>query len=118
MGSEMTDTMSPQYDQIDKFSMKQAELKVYYDNFPNIDDAMDETGPDIKKAKEFTESILSNLPSGNIDDRNTACHVLNKAFGNEHCACLFYDSKNGINLHDGFQNVADINSQDRPFVLK
>ncbi len=32
--------------------------------------------------------------------------------------CLFYDSANGINLHDGSGNLADINSQDKPFVLK
>ncbi|CAF3849445.1 unnamed protein product [Rotaria sp. Silwood1] len=93
-------------------------LKTYYDSFPNINDAINETSPDIQKAKQFTESILLNLPSGDIDDRNTLCHVLNKLLGYEDQKCLFYNSENGINLHDTSQNLADINSKDRPFVLK
>ena len=115
---KMNDTTVPQSDSVNAFKTKQAELKAYYDKFPNINDAMDETGPDIIKAKELTESILKNPPSGNISDRNTMCHVLNQLFKTENNDCLFYDSKSSINLHDATQNIADIESQDRPFVLK
>lgn len=97
---------------------RQNELKAYYDSFPCIDDLANETCEDIKKAKEFTKSILCELPSGDVDDRITMLHVLSKLLGNENEEFLFYDSKNGINLHNAFLNLADINSQDRPFVLK
>jgi len=105
-------------DNFDELKQRQKELKVYYDSFPNIDDATNETSSDIKKAKEFTESIFRNLPSGDVTDTNTVCHVLNKLLGNEYQECLFYDSENGINLHDASTNLADIDSENRPFVLK
>ena len=105
-------------DTVENAIKKQQELKAYYGGFPNIDDAMDAMGPDVQKAKEFTKSILGELPSGDVSDRNTACHVLNKLFRNDQQECLFYNSNDGINLHDSFQNVADTDSQDRPFVLK
>jgi hypothetical protein len=97
---------------------KQNEIKAYYNNFPDIDDAINDASVDIKKAKEYTDSILHNLPSGDLNDIDTVCHVLSKLLGNESQECLFYDSEHGINLHDASLNLADINSEDRPFVLK
>jgi hypothetical protein len=105
-------------DALKALMQKQNELKAYYDSFPNIDNTIIETSPDIKKAKEYTDSILHNLPSGDVNDMNTVCHVLNKLLGNESQECLFYDSTRGINLHDASLNLADINSEDKPFVLK
>ncbi|CAF1235922.1 unnamed protein product [Rotaria sp. Silwood1] len=96
----------------------QAVLKRYYDSFPNVDDLANTTNPDVKKADEFTKSILNTKPSGNVTDRNTTCHILNKLLGGEDQQCLFFDSANGINLHDVSGNLADIDSEDRPFVLK
>ncbi|CAF1027864.1 unnamed protein product [Didymodactylos carnosus] len=97
---------------------QQAELKAYYDSFPNIDDATNQTDLDIKKAEEFTDSILHHLPSGDVNDRETLLHVLNNLLTNKNQQCLFYDSAKGINLHDASGNLADINFHDRPFVLK
>ncbi|CAF3880912.1 unnamed protein product, partial [Rotaria sp. Silwood1] len=54
----------------------------------------------------------------NVTDKNTACHILNKLLGDEDQQCLFFDSANGINLHDASGNLADIDSEDRPFVLE
>ncbi|CAF3544711.1 unnamed protein product [Rotaria sp. Silwood1] len=85
---------------------------------PLIDDLANTTNPDVKKADEFTKSILNTKPSGNVTDRNTTCHILNKLLGGEDQQCLFFDSANGINLHDASGNLADIDSEDRPFVLK
>lgn len=97
---------------------KQAALKSYYDSFPDVDKATNDATPDVEKAEQFTKSILNNKPSGNVTERDTACHVLNQLFGSEEQECLFYDSANGIDLHDASGNLADINSQDKPFVLK
>jgi len=97
---------------------KQAELKAYYDGFPNIDDVTNEAGSDVQKAKQFTESILRGLPSGNLNERTTACHVLRKLLENHNLECLFFDSAQSKNLHDAFANLVDIDSEDRPFVLK
>ncbi|CAF1332111.1 unnamed protein product, partial [Rotaria sordida] len=102
----------------DQLLKKQAVLKAYYDSFPEIDAATNATNLDIKKAEEFTKSILNAKPSGNVTDRNTACHILNKLLENQDQQCLFYDSANGINLHDASGNLADIGSEDKPFVLK
>ncbi|CAF0722673.1 unnamed protein product [Adineta steineri] len=38
--------------------------------------------------------------------------------GNKDQQCLFYNSSIGINLHDASANLADLNSEDKPFVLK
>lgn len=102
----------------DELLKKQAASKAYYDSFPNIDDATNETRPDIKKAEEFTKAILNNLPSGNPTERDTLCHVLNKLVGQQNQQCLFYDSANGINLHDASGNLVNADSKDKPFVLK
>ncbi|CAF4915213.1 unnamed protein product, partial [Rotaria sp. Silwood1] len=96
----------------------QAVLKRYYDSFPNIDELTNTTNPDVKKAEELTKSILNKKSSGNVTDKNTACHILNKLLGDEDQQCLFFDSANGINLHDASGNLADIDSEDRPFVLE
>ena len=97
---------------------KQAALKAYYDSFPDVDKATNEATPDVKQAEQFTKSILNNEPSGNVTERDTVCHLLSQLFGSQEQECLFYDSENGINLHDASGNLADINSQDKPFVLK
>ncbi|CAF3283490.1 unnamed protein product, partial [Rotaria sp. Silwood2] len=97
---------------------KQAALKMYYDSFPNIDDVIDETRSGMKEATEFTESILHNLPSGEISEKATACHILKKLFENRNSSCLFFDSTHGGNLHDASGHLTEIDSEDRPFVLK
>lgn len=102
----------------DAIMKKQAETKAYYDSFPNVEDATNQTTPDIKKAEEFTKAILDNKPSGNPSDKGTACHVLSQLFGNQGQGCLFYNSTAGINLHDASANLADITSAEQPFVLK
>ncbi|CAF2588082.1 unnamed protein product [Rotaria sp. Silwood2] len=98
--------------------MEQARLQAYYDNFPNIDDATSSTGLDIMEAIEFTQSILRTLPSGNVTERSTMCHVLTNLFANQNMQCLFFDSAHGKNLHDASRNLAEIDLEDRPFVLK
>ncbi|CAF4554766.1 unnamed protein product, partial [Rotaria sp. Silwood2] len=107
--------LDPLWDQILK---RQAVLQAYYDNFPDIDNATKTNNADIKRAEELTKSILNKKPSGNVTNRDTACHVLNKLLGNSDRQCLFFDSANGINLHDASGNLADIGSEDKPFVLK
>ncbi|CAF0803840.1 unnamed protein product [Adineta steineri] len=97
---------------------KQARSKSYYERFPNILDVTNETRLEIKQAKEFTRSILQNLPSGNVQDRNTMCHIISNLLGNKDQQCLFYNSSIGINLHDASANLADLNSEDKPFILK
>lgn len=96
---------------------EQDELKEFYDNFPNIDDVINEKDPNITKAKEFTQSILRVLPSGDVNDVNILWHVLHKLLGDDHQQCLFYDSENDIKLYDASTNLTDINSNDRSFVL-
>lgn len=98
---------------------KQTMLKAYYDSFPDIDSITNVTNPDIKKAEEFTKSILNKKPSGNVAHRDTACHVLDKLLsGNSGQQCLFFDSSNGINLHDASGNLADITCDNNILVLK
>lgn len=96
---------------------KQNELKEFYDSFPNFDDAISETDPNIKKAKEFTQTLLRQSPSGDVNNVNTLWHILNKLLGNDHQQCLFYDSENGVKFHDASGNLSDINSEEKPFVL-
>ncbi|UJR08888.1 hypothetical protein I4U23_013143 [Adineta vaga] len=100
------------------FKKEQEKLKAYYDNFPNINATIDESGPELAKAREFTKSILETLPSGDVNDRNTLCHILNIIYKTENEDCLFYDSRSGINLYDASANLADINSEDKVFILK
>ncbi|CAF0759537.1 unnamed protein product [Adineta steineri] len=97
---------------------KQARSKSYYERFPDILNVTNETGLEIKQAKEFTTSILQNLPSGNVQDSSTMCHIINNLLGNKDQQCLFYNSSIGINLHDASANLADLNSEDKPFILK
>lgn len=100
------------------FLQEQSETTAYYDRFPDIDAVTNVTHPDIKKAEQFTQSILRTEPSGNVTERDTACHILNKLLRTEDQECLFYDSTNGINLHDASANLTEILSEDKPFVLK
>ncbi len=96
---------------------QQEELRNYYDNFPDIDDLANRNGSNIQKAEAFTQSILSEPPSGDLSETNTACHVIYNLLGKE-SDCLFFDSTKGMNLHDASGNLNDISFQDRPFILK
>ena len=103
---------------LEKAKKAEAQLKVYYDNFPSIDDVIDETRPSVKEAKTLTESILRDLPSGRITERTTACHVLKNVLQAQNIDCLFFDSAHGADLHDSSALLAEIESEERPFVLK
>ncbi|CAF2088620.1 unnamed protein product, partial [Rotaria magnacalcarata] len=81
----------------DEILKKQAELKEHYETFPDID-----------AVKNHREMRL----------REILCHILNKLLGNQDETCLFFDSANAINLHDASGNLAEIGSDDKPFVLK
>jgi hypothetical protein len=98
--------------------MEQAKLKGYYDSFPDIEDNKSGAGLDVKEAEEFTESILRKLPSGNATERSTACHVLANMFENQKMQCLFFDSTHGRNLRDASGYLAEIDLEERPFVLR
>jgi hypothetical protein len=104
--------------EMDSLLKKQEELRAYYDNFPNIEDLTNRNSENIRKAEEFTQSILSDLPSGDVTERDTACHVLYKLLGKENQECLFFDSSKGVKLHDASGNLNDLSFQDRPFILK
>ncbi|CAF4574091.1 unnamed protein product [Rotaria sp. Silwood1] len=97
---------------------QQAELRAYYDSFPDIEDITNRNRSNIQKAEEFTRSIISKLPSGNVSERDTACHVLYNLLGKDNQQCLLFDSTQGMNLHDASGNLVDLSFQDRPFVIK
>lgn len=97
---------------------EQAELRAYYDNFPDIEDVTNRNNLNIQKAEAFTKSIISELPSGDVTERDTACHVLFNLLGEGDQGCLFFDSKQDMNLHDASKNLNDLSFEDRPFVLK
>lgn len=103
--------------EIQSIMEKQAELRVYYDNFPDIDDLTNRNKPDIQKAEALTQSILSKPPSGDVSETNTLCHIINNWLGKD-SECLFFDSRQGMNLHDASENLNDIELQDKPLVLK
>lgn len=93
-------------------------VKKYYDNFPNIEDVINEDGRDLNESKNLTESILNTIPSGNVAELITVCHVLTKIlreFGKE---CLFFNSTHGKNLQDAFMNLPDLELNNQLFVLK
>ncbi|CAF1317449.1 unnamed protein product, partial [Rotaria sordida] len=71
---------------------RQLILKAYYDAFPNIDDVIDETGLELDEVEALTKSILQNLPSGDVNESTTACHVLNSLLQDRNIECLFFDS--------------------------
>jgi hypothetical protein len=96
----------------------QSNRKRFYDSFPNIDDVINENGRDLNEAKQLTESILSNVPSGNVMELVTVCHVLQKVLQKHGIECLFFDSIHGKNLQDAFMNLPDLESNNRLFVLK
>ena len=91
---------------------------MYYDNFPSIEDVTNDTRPSVKEAKTLTESILRDLPSGSVTERTTACHVLKNLLQAQNIDCLFFDSSHGPDLHDCSALLAEIESAERPFVLK
>ncbi len=99
------------------FLKKQEKLRAYYDNFPDIDNLINRYGSDFQKAEAFTQSILSELPSGDLSERNTACHIIYNLIGRER-NCLFFDSTKGMNLNDALGNLNDLSFDDRTFVLK
>ncbi len=97
---------------------KQAQLKDQYNTFPDIGQITDPENEDIRKAEEFTRDLLSKLPSGDVNDRYTAFHVVNKVFEDEGEQCLFFDSSQGVNLYNTFGNLADRSLESKPFILQ
>ncbi|UJR16916.1 hypothetical protein I4U23_003814 [Adineta vaga] len=97
---------------------KQTEMRACYDNFPSIDDLTKKNKPSIARAEKLTQQILSQPPSGDAGQRDTACHVLHKLFEQENQECLFFDSTQNMTLHDASGSLADFSSQEKPFVLK
>ncbi|CAF4578689.1 unnamed protein product [Rotaria socialis] len=95
-----------------------AQIKAYYDNFPSIEYVTNDKKPEIKEAKAFTDSILQSVPSGNVTERATVCHVLKNMLQAQNIECLFYDSTHGKDLHDSSGILTEISSQERPFILK
>ena len=104
--------------EMESFMTEQDKLKNYYDNFPDIDDVANRNRQDIQQAEQLTESILSQKPSGDVNDQYTTCHILNRLLGEGRQQCLFFDSTKGMHLHDASTNLVDLNFKDRPFVLK
>ncbi|CAF4623360.1 unnamed protein product, partial [Rotaria sp. Silwood2] len=104
--------------EIQSISKKQEELRACYDNYPDIDDIVNRETLNIKSANELTRSILSKSPSGNAAETDTLCHIINNLIGNGNQECLFFDSRQGVDLHDASANLADLSVTDRPFVLK
>ena len=94
------------------------DLKVYYDSFPSIDEVTDDRRPEVREAKAFTQSILRELPSGNVTERATVCHVLNNVLQSQNIQCLFFDGDHGKGLRDASGILGELGSKDRPFVLK
>ena len=97
---------------------KQDELRVCYDNYPDIDDIVNRETRNIKSAEQLTRSILSKRPSGNAAETDTLCHAISSLIGNGNQECLFFDSRQGVDLHDASGNLADLSVTDKPFVLK
>ncbi len=87
---------------------KQEELWACYDNYLDIDDIVNRETRDIKSAEEQTRFILSKSPSGNAAETDTLCHVINNLIGNGNQECLFFDSRQGVDLHDASANLADL----------
>lgn len=54
---------------------EQNELKAYYDDFPSIEEVINDSGLDIEKAKELTESIMNELPSGDLKMIEILCVI-------------------------------------------
>ncbi|CAF3896022.1 unnamed protein product [Rotaria sordida] len=104
--------------EIQSILKQQEELRTCYDNYPDIDDIVNRETVDIKSADELTRSILSKLPSGNVAETDTLCHVINNLIENGKKECLFFDSRQGVDLHDASTNLADLSVTDKPFVLK
>ena len=95
-----------------------AKMKEHFSSFPDIDVVMDDNNPDIRQAQGFTDSIISQIPSGNVTDRSTACHVMYEILGGKRKECLFYDSKKGMSLPlDASTNLVGLSNNHRPLVL-
>jgi hypothetical protein len=62
---------------------KQVVLKEYYGSFGNNYDGTKETASQLGAAEKFTKLILDKLPSGNVNDKDTLCHILNSLLGNQ-----------------------------------
>ena len=97
---------------------KQAELREHFDVFPSIEEVTDQNNPHMRQAAVLTDSILSQTPSGDCKDTITACHILSQLFADQGGKCMFFNSKQGMKLHDASANLADFSVPERPFVLK
>ncbi|CAF1101778.1 unnamed protein product [Adineta steineri] len=96
----------------------QTALRACYDTFPDIEEVIQRNKENVEKAEKFTQEILSKVPSGNVTERDTACHILHNLLGQENQKCLFFDSSQGMKLHDASGTLADLSVKERPFVLK
>lgn len=79
---------------------------------------MNKNEHELAKAKQLTETIMNTVPSGDVMQPATMCHVLQKVFKKYGIECLFFNSTDGKNLHDAFENLADLESNNQLFVLK
>ena len=105
-------------DEVASLTVKRAQLQAYYDQFPDVDQVVDQNNPEILKAVHFTRSVLATKPTGDVNDKVTLCHVLHGMLGTESGECLLFDSSQGTKLHDACSNLVDLTSAARPFVLK
>lgn len=95
-----------------------AKMKEHFSNFPDINVVMDDNNLDIRRAQGFTNNIISQIPSGDVTDRSTACHVMYEILGGKRKECLFYDSNRGMSLPlDASTNLVDLSNNHRPLVL-
>ena len=99
----------------EKLLKESTKQEAYYNTFLNID--RDEK-VNREKANKYTHGILNKLPSGNVNDKNTACHVLNNLYKTKNDNCLFFNSNDGVDLHDTFQNIVDKEFNNLPIILK
>jgi len=99
------------------FMKKQSQIRAYYDSFPNIMAAANQSQPNILAAKKVTDGILSREPSGDVIDKDILCHVLSKVLATKNTEFLFYNSEQGICLNDTSTYLNDIALDDKPFIL-
>ncbi|CAF1684801.1 unnamed protein product, partial [Adineta ricciae] len=102
----------------ESFLKEQSESKASCDSLPNVEEITDSENEDVKKAEEFTKHILSKVPSGDLNQMETVCHIVHQLFQNENQECLFFNSRQGVNLYNSFGNLTDLSFDYTPFVLK
>lgn len=109
---------NPEEDSLAIAKKEQAELKAYYDRFPDIDENIDETELNLTQVEELTESILHESSLADAEEWTTVYRVLHSLLEIQGIKCLFFDSTQEKNLHDITGNLAELDLEDRPFVVK